>query len=313
MIRMEQLGVFKFQHSDSSPLKAFVQCIIKAMRYRFKMEDHAPVLHCSKKGYLGATEVSETQLTPNEIINNSYILRDAKYHKRIREAVQAQIRKPGTNKSSLIRELDEIIQYGQVLQQEEEESMEAAEQQYADAELTCADIKECVTYVIQSTPKQWLLAVLGFFFYDVELYTKVTHSLPCYLSPEDKQNGIITWIDVPFFKVPGDAARILMIWCGIPLDDFPIVYGPFVDEMHLLSYLDSTFSLSSNIHNITLNLCKTWNSWNSYNSWTSWNSQNNCINDLLLLYTGFFFYLNVQDSLIHNKKQEVADAGINDH
>lgn len=212
------------------------------MRYRFDVKVDPPVLHRSVSGYLGVREVSNNQLTPAEIVHKSYILSDSKYHNRIRNAVQAQCRKIGTTNSKLRRELDMIIEFGYEPDEEDdnaEESMEAAEREFAEEDLSSDDIKDCVTYVIQNTPGQWILGVLGWFFYDIKLYTQVTHSMPCYLSEADKQNGKLSWVDVPFFKVPSAVFTILMLWCRIPIDDFKLHVGPFVDELHLLSYMDS--------------------------------------------------------------------------
>lgn len=222
MIRWTHLGFFKWHHADTKYMRANMQAIIKAMRYRFVMSDHAPVLNCKPKGHLGVRFVGNNQLAPYDLIQKSYILNDERFHEPLRSAIQAQIAKRGTPDSQLRSELNQAMTF---------------------ENLSITKIQEVIVYIIQNTPGQWILAVLGFFYYTYDTFMNVTHDLPCYMSPQDKQNNKVSWVKIPFFKVPMGVFKILCIWCGLPLVDFPVKIGPFVDELHLLSYMDSAIQL----------------------------------------------------------------------
>ena len=74
---------------------------------------------------------------------------------------------------------------------------------------------------------------------------KITHQLPYYNSPQDKIYGLISWAEIPFWKLPYSIYLILIFWVGCDEKDYPAQIAPLCGELHLLSYQDSYITLGS--------------------------------------------------------------------
>ena len=68
--------------------------------------------------------------------------------------------------------------------------------------------------------------------------------MPCYNSPKDKANGILSTMEVGFWKVPIEVYLVLLFWLNLSYDDYPAQIGPFCGPLHLVSYMDSIITLS---------------------------------------------------------------------
>ena len=73
---------------------------------------------------------------------------------------------------------------------------------------------------------------------------KITHKLPYYDSPEAWLDGKLSWALIPFWKLPYAIYLILILWVQLDERDYPAQIGPFIGELHLLSYQDSYITLS---------------------------------------------------------------------
>lgn len=224
LIRAKHNGVVKNHHSDGQFVQNNMQKIIRAMRIPFDKKKDVPLIHIQRKGYLGVTEISLNAFHPYELVDKSWVLVNEKYQEAMEICVRAQVHKTETRKNSLRDELD-ITMHSQILDYEK--------------------MREIVRWMIQNCPPIWILSALSLFFYGRATFFRVKHRMPYFRNIMDKEVGHISWVNIPFFKVPVGVFIELAVWSGCELKDYDYKIGPFVGELHLVSYLDSSYTLST--------------------------------------------------------------------
>lgn len=197
------------------------------MRLRADIKKDPPIIHCERKGFLGEITVSPNQFTVDELMEKSWMLKDQKYYDSMVICIQSQCKRPGTVTKELRKDLTDKMASGIV---------------------TIYQIQQCVKWIIQNTPAEWQLAVFSYFFYPRQWFFDITHKMPYFRNVMDKQVGFVSWTNIPFFKCAVDCYETLRLWVGCPPKDYPTKIGPFYGELHLISYIDSSYTFSNNFH-----------------------------------------------------------------
>lgn len=223
IIRNEHVHTYSRAHVDGPKLRNFHQKIVNAMRLPFDKKKDIPLIHCERLGHLNEKVVAKTQLLPYEVVDKSWILRNEKYHDTMVNCVRAQCQRPGTRNKKLRMELQATMKSGKL----------AVEQ-----------IKDCVKWMIQICVPVMLLSLLSLFFYERKRFFTKTHKMPYYKNIMDKNLGHVSWCYVPWDKVSVDILNDLRLWVGLPAEDYPTVIGPYYGELHMVSYMDSSYVFS---------------------------------------------------------------------
>ena len=217
-IRCRHAGVYKNHHSDARYVRDNQQWVIKGLRKRFDNND-IPTLHIPKKGHLGIRDVSQSLFSPDELVRESWALRDPQYDEAMSTIIQAQCRKLGTRDKQLRRDL---------------------ESQMMGHNLSVNTVKDIVKWMIQNSPGRDIYGNLGLYFYGRESFENVRHELPVYMNPMDKAVGKVSFVSVAFHVVSVQIYICLRTWVGLPKKDFPISVGPYYGELHTISFMDSS-------------------------------------------------------------------------
>ena len=137
---MEHLGIFKKHHIDGYNLKFSFQKVVNELRYPYDPLTTPPILHTPKYGAYSKEIVSKTQLTPQELIDSSWVLKREEYYQHFCRACRARVQLSNTWKLQLRDEL---------------------ENQIIDGPLPVNVIKGTLRWMIQRTPCWWVLAMLA--------------------------------------------------------------------------------------------------------------------------------------------------------
>ena len=81
------------------------------------------------------------------------------------------------------------------------------------------------------------------FWVGIDRWLKTTISHHVYQNPADKQEGIVSEIAVPFYKVSHVCYQDILLLCKLRIEDYSWSIGPYPCPLTWVSFMESTFEL----------------------------------------------------------------------